>query len=94
MYTVMYMALKRKQVYLEHSQDRRIKRWAKAHGVPEAEIIRRSIDLGLHRMAELQIPSPEEAAAELLASIDALIEAGAVDGGRTWTRDDLYDRGE
>ena len=83
----------RKQVYLERSQDQRLKRWARVHGVSQAEIIRRSIDFGLSRMAELQIPSASEAATELLASLDTLIELGPVEGGRSWARDELYDRG-
>ena len=39
----MYMALKRKQIYVDPESDRKIKKIAKATGLPEAEHIRRAI---------------------------------------------------
>lgn len=90
----MYMAkFKRKQVYLEVSQERRIKRWAQIEGVAEAEVIRRAIDLGLERLAAVGAGRSEDAVQQFFAGIDRLIEAGPVRGARTWRRDDLYDRG-
>jgi hypothetical protein len=86
------MSLVRKQVYLHPSQEARIKRWAQAEGVAEAEIIRRTIDLGLAQLAEQGGKRSKDAALELLACIDSLIEEGPVAGQRTWSREDLYDR--
>ena len=39
----MYMSLKRKQIYLDPENDRRIKKLARATGLTEAEHIRRAI---------------------------------------------------
>ena len=84
---------KRKQVYLDVSQERRIKRWAQIEGVAEAEVIRRTIELGVERLAAGGADRSEGAVQEFFAGIDRLIEAGPVPGTRTWRRDDLYDRG-
>ncbi len=83
----------RKQVYIEPSQDRRIKRKAREEGIPEAEIVRRALDLGLVRLpvAPRVVRLDEEAS--FFDLIDRLIEQGPVPGGRRWSRDELYDRG-
>jgi hypothetical protein len=39
----MYMALKRKQIYVDQESDRKIKKLARATGLPESEHIRRAI---------------------------------------------------
>ena len=39
----MYMAFKRKQIYVDPESDRKIKKLARATGLPEAEHIRRAI---------------------------------------------------
>jgi ribbon-helix-helix CopG family protein len=39
----MYMALKRKQIYVDPESDRKIKKLARATGLPESEHIRRAI---------------------------------------------------
>jgi hypothetical protein len=39
----MYMRLKRKQIYVDPESDRKIKRLARATGLPESEHIRRAI---------------------------------------------------
>jgi hypothetical protein len=40
---VMYMPLKRKQIYVDPESDRKIKQLARATGLPESEHIRRAI---------------------------------------------------
>ncbi len=92
MYIMLYMPkLLRKQVYLERSQDRRLKRRAAQEQVPEADVIRRAIDLGLERMGAESMPR-EAARKKLIAFIDDLVKKGPLRGGRKWTREELYDR--
>lgn len=46
MYTAMYMpAMIRKQIYIEPSQDRQLKRMAKQTGKTQSEMIRKALDL-------------------------------------------------
>jgi hypothetical protein len=81
----------RKQIYLEASQERRAKRRAKVEGVPEAEVIRRALELGLDRLGteSFQVSRGGRAFFHL---VDRLIRKGPVRGGRRWARDELYDR--
>jgi hypothetical protein len=44
---VMYMAMVRKQLYIEEGQERAIKRRAKALGISEAEVVRAALDTAL-----------------------------------------------
>jgi hypothetical protein len=83
--------LVRKQVYLEVSQDRRVKRRAKAEGIAEAEVIRRAIDLGLDRLGAETLAARGSGRA-FFQLVDRLIAEGPLPGGRRWTRDELYDR--
>lgn len=82
----------RKQVYLEDAQERRLKRRARAEGVPEAEIIRRAIDLGLERLAGPATSGTKAGREGFFKLVRKLIEQGAVPGRRRWTREELYDR--
>ncbi|MBI3942648.1 MAG: ribbon-helix-helix domain-containing protein, partial [Chloroflexi bacterium] len=79
-----------KQIYIEPEQEERLKRLAAETGITEAEIIRDAIDqhLLMRRSPRRNLSAWE---AEL-AFIRQLIQAGPVPGGRTWRREDLYDR--
>jgi len=81
----------RKQVYIEPRQDELLKRIASATGATEAEIIREAIDQyaaqALTRARRLDAWKRER------AFIQDLIDQGPTEGGgRTWRREDLYDR--
>lgn len=80
----------RKQIYLDRNQELHLKRLAAAMGISEAEIIRRSLDsrLGTPR----QVPRDLSAWEEEKQFIRDWIAKGPVAGGRTWKREDLYDR--
>lgn len=80
----------RKQIYLEPEQDLRLKRMSAATGLSEAEIIRRALDA---RLNENTIRRPDLTAwIREREFIRQLIAAGPVAGGRTWKREDVYDR--
>ena len=80
----------RKQIYIEPEQEERLKRLSAAMGVAEAEIIRQALDRELgalgRRTRDLGVWEAE------LEFIQELMSRGVVEGGRTWRRDDLYDR--
>ena len=81
----------RKQVYIEPRQDASLKRLARAKGVTEAEIIRRAIDRETSSVS-IPIGQPDSAAwEEARAFIHTLIAQGPVSGGRTWSREELYE---
>ncbi|MBA3945786.1 MAG: ribbon-helix-helix domain-containing protein [Herpetosiphonaceae bacterium] len=80
----------RKQIYLEPAQNAQLKRISQEVGVPEAELIRQAIDMHLRSLHQLK-PDPSVWKAER-AFIEQLIAMGPVNGGRRWTRDELYDR--
>ncbi len=80
----------RKQIYIEPRQDRILKRLARLRGDSEAEIIRQAID-EYTRVA--RFPAPDlDAWQKEKEYIRSLMEQGPVEGGRTWRREDLYDR--
>jgi hypothetical protein len=79
----------RKQVYIEPQQHELLKQAAAETGMTESEIIRRAIDLwgeseGKKRRAQ-------EAWKEVRAFIEEWMAQGPVSGGRTWTREELYE---
>ena len=79
----------RKQVYIEPRQDEMLKQWAEETGQTEAEIFRQALD---RWMASVQRRREAEAAwEEEHAFIESRIAQGPVPGGRTWTRDELYE---
>lgn len=80
----------RKQIYLDRDQELHLKRLAAAMGISEAEIIRRSLDLRLG--TPRQLPRDLSAWEEEKQFIRDWIAKGPVAGGRTWKREDLYDR--
>lgn len=78
---------KRKQIYIDANQDRRLRDLSRRHGKSESELIREGID------RILADPPLDRAAWEReLAYIDSLIRKGPLKGGRTWKREDVYER--
>ena len=79
----------RKQFYIEPRQDEALKKWAQETGMSEAEIFRQVLD---HWIASEQQRREAEAAwEEELAFIESRSAQGPVVGGRTWTREELYE---
>jgi len=80
----------RKQIYIEPHQDTILKQIADETGLSEAEFIRQAIDY----QAQLFKPAKTDLAAwaKEKAFITDLIEQGPVSGGRSWQRDELYER--
>ena len=80
----------RKQIYIDAGQESLLKRLSRETGVAEAEIIRQAID---RQARAFWLPRRNLAAWERECEfIDRLIAQGPVPGGRTWKREDLYDR--
>lgn len=82
-------AMVRRQVYLKSRQDVQIKRLAAERSTTEADIIREAIDMLLSETARQR--QAQKAWDETLAFMEARYAQGAVSGGRTWTRDELYE---
>jgi hypothetical protein len=80
----------RKQIYIEAEQDAVLKRMSNETGLSEAEIIRQAINC--HAQAQGYHHLPAQAWDQARRFIENLIEMGPVPGGRTWKREDLYDR--
>ncbi len=80
----------RKQIYLEPTQDVQLKLLSQATGLSEAEIIRQTLDsrLGTPRGHIRDLAAWERE----LQFIEQWIAKGPVEGGRTWRREDLYER--
>lgn len=80
----------RKQIYIESQQDRQLKQLSKVTGLSEAEIIRRLLS---ENLSQFFTTTPNLAAwAEEEAFINQLVAAGTSEGGRNWTREELYER--
>ncbi|HXF84299.1 MAG TPA: ribbon-helix-helix protein, CopG family [Anaerolineales bacterium] len=82
----------RKQIYIQKSQDERLKKVVKVHGVSEAEIIRRALDNEI-RQANVSYPLyDDEAMRGLVALWQELDTRGPVAlRPRNWTREELYE---
>mgnify|MGYP003599063498 CR=1 FL=1 len=80
----------RKQIDLDPAQDTQLKLLSQATGLSEAEIIRQTLGsrLALFREQMRDLTAWERE----LQFIDQWIAKGPVEGGRTWKREDLYDR--
>lgn len=81
----------RKQVYIEPQQEVALKQWSMETGLSEAEIIRHAIECWLKEQARQQqhILTAWQAEKDFIAD---LMAQGVVPGGRTWKREELYDR--
>ena len=82
----------RKQIYIEPSQDRQLKRMAKQTGKTEAEIVREALNLlseGREReKGRLKVWEEQK------AFMRRWMAKGPVPpSGRTWTREELHERG-
>lgn len=79
----------RKQIYLEPHQEQRLKTLSRLLQVSEAELIRRALDLYLFdtlmTRSRLALWEQEK------AFIQEWMAQGPVPGGRTWTREELYE---
>jgi hypothetical protein len=80
----------RKQIYLDRAQVLQLKQLVSATGLSEAEIIRRALStrLGVTAVQPRDLSAWERE----LQFIEQWIAKGPVEGGRTWKREDLYDR--
>jgi len=82
----------RKQIYIQKSQEERLKKVAEARGVSEAEIIRRALDNELRLMSVYRPAYDQEAWKRIVAFWEELDQRGPVEPHpRDWTRDDLYE---
>lgn len=80
----------RKQIYIEPRQEALLKRLARITGLTEAEIIRRAVE---QQVRVILFPRRDlNAWQEEKAFINNLVQQGPVPGGRTWLREDLYER--
>ncbi|MHB1016723.1 MAG: ribbon-helix-helix protein, CopG family [Coriobacteriia bacterium] len=81
----------RKQIVIEPEQERALEAHAKALGVSQSALIRQAID-SLLEDAEEQVRRREawEAIEDLWRRAD---REGWGSGGRTWTREELHERG-
>jgi hypothetical protein len=82
-------AMIRKQIYIAGEQDTALKAQAKRLGVTESELIRRGISLQL--TADDEAARRREAWSRYMAWSREWQSLGPVPGGRTWTRDGIYD---
>ena len=81
----------RKQIYIQKSQEERLKRIAEARGVSEAEIIRRALEVEL-KYAGFRMAYDREAMNRIIAFWEELDNRGAVEPRiRDWKREDLYE---
>ncbi len=85
--------MKRKQVYIERGQDRRLKALAERKKTTEAELIRQGLELLFGAGAGRYEAGRDLAAWEReKAFIRSLIKRGPVTGKRAWSREELYER--
>lgn len=82
--------MKRKQIYLEPDQGRRLRVLARRRGQTESQLIRDGID----RLFEEPLAQTldHQAWVRQRRFIDSLIRKRALKGKRTWTRDDAHER--
>ncbi len=81
----------RKQVYIAADQDAFLKQRARELGVTEADVVRQGIEE--LRRATNHGYRDEQAWQEERAFIEQRLRLPSRGGTRTWTRDELYDRG-
>lgn len=80
----------RKQIYIDRRQNRLLKRKASELRVSESELIRDGIEKVLR--SGTAVTKNITAWEKEKKFIRALTKQGAVKGGRTWRREDIYDR--
>ena len=77
-----------KQIYLEPDQEVKLKELANTLQTSEAELIRQAIDTHVGALRRHNRKTWDEE----MAFIREWMKQGPVPGGRTWRREDLYDR--
>lgn len=81
----------RKQIYIQKSQEERLKRVAEARGVSEAEIIRRALDVEL-KHAGYRMAYDKDAMKRLYTAMLEMDKLPPVpQKKRDWKREDLYE---
>ncbi len=81
----------RKQIYIQKSQEERLKKVAETRGVSEAEIIRRALDVELKRVG-FRLAYDNEAWQRLYNAILEMDKLPPVpQKKRDWKREDLYE---
>ena len=83
-------AMIRRQVCIRPSQERALKKLARKTGMTEAEILRNALDAHIAVLARQE--QRKAAWGQEDTFIRRLAARGPVPGGRTWRREDLYDR--
>jgi hypothetical protein len=82
----------RKQIYIQKSQDERLKRLAEDQGVSEAEIIRRALENEMRYSSVYRPAYDQEAWNRIVAFWEELDKRSPVEPqSRDWTREDLYE---
>jgi len=81
----------RKQICIDAYHERLLKREARQTGTPEAAIIRQLLDAHFRRLQASK--DRRKIWEEERRFIEGWMGRGAVPGGRSWRREDLYDRG-
>jgi hypothetical protein len=82
----------RKQIYIQKSQEERLKKVAEARGVSEAEIIRRALENELRAMTVYRPAYDQDAWKRIVAFWEELDTRGPVEPrSRDWKREDLYE---
>jgi hypothetical protein len=84
------MAMIRKQIYIAPQQDKMLKRLARQTHKTQAEIIRDAIEGHAQSLKDKQ--SRRKAWRAIEATIEQRMKLPAVEAGRSWKREDLYDR--
>ncbi len=86
----MYMKrMVRKQLYFDAELDRELKRRARARRMSEAQMVR---ELLKNSLADELPVKQAEAWKQTRRFIEEVLARGPVPGGRTWRREDLYER--
>jgi hypothetical protein len=86
------MAMVRKQIYIEAHQQKTLRKIAREAGKTEAEIIRNALDEHVRLLKAKE--DRMNAWREIDATIDQRTQTTQVSTGRSWKREDLYDRDE
>ena len=82
----------RKQIYIQKSQEERLKKVAEARGMSEAEVIRRALENELRVASAYRPAYDEQAWKSIIAFWEELDRRGPVEPRpRNWTRDELYE---
>ena len=82
----------RKQIYIQKSQEERLKKIAESRGISEAEIIRRALENELRSMNVYRPAYDQEAWKRIIDFWAELDKRGSVEPhARDWKREDLYE---